>query len=331
MLGTLGLDAASERVYRALLAHPDDGIPELSGHTGVPETGVRRALDVLSELGLVRPSAARAGRLRAVSPDIGMEILMARQQADLAAQLQRVEASRAAAAQLMAEYAELRPSASRPVAEQLVGPDAIHRRVAVLCEEAVSEVMAFVPDGARTAEHVAAARRSDERLLGRGLRMRTVHLDGARRDRLAVDHAAWLARLGGQVRTVPSLPTRMVITDRSTAVIPVSDDDSAGTAVVLTAKGTVTALCALFESVWETARPLGPTADIDGSGLNGQQATAIRLLSEGFTDEAIAKRLGVSPRTARRIATDLMERLGARSRFAAGVRAVQRGWLPAHD
>ncbi|MFI8266752.1 helix-turn-helix transcriptional regulator, partial [Streptomyces sp. NPDC085665] len=29
-----------------------------------------------------------------------------------------------------------------------------------------------------------------------------------------------------------------------------------------------------------------------------------------------------------RIATDLMGRLNARSRFEAGVRAVQQGWLP---
>ncbi|GAA3135976.1 hypothetical protein GCM10010521_22600 [Streptomyces rameus] len=40
------------------------------------------------------------------------------------------------------------------------------------------------------------------------------------------------------------------------------------------------------------------------------------------------KRLGVSPRTAHRIAADLMERLEARSRFEAGVHAVQDGWLP---
>lgn len=68
-------------------------------------------------------SAEDAGRLRAVSPDIGMEILMARQQAELAAQQQRVEASRAAAAQLISEYSELRPATRHPEVEQLVGLD----------------------------------------------------------------------------------------------------------------------------------------------------------------------------------------------------------------
>lgn len=66
----------------------------------------------------------------------------------------------------------------------------------------------------------------------------------------------------------------------------------------------------------------------DTGDLTGQQATALRLPAEGHTDETIAKRLGVSHRTARRIASELMDRLGARSRFEAGVRAVQQGWLP---
>ncbi len=55
------------------------------------------------------------------------------------------------------------------------------------------------------------------------------------------------------------------------------------------------------------------------------------MLAQGLTDEAVAKRLGVSPRPARRIAADLMEKLGARSRFQAGARAVAKGWLSGGD
>jgi DNA-binding NarL/FixJ family response regulator len=119
----------------------------------------------------------------------------------------------------------------------------------------------------------------------------------------------------------------MIITDRSTAVIPVDSEDTSAGAVVLTGHGTLTALCALFESVWESAKPFGEKAHRDESGLTDTESTALKLLADGFTDEAIAKRLGVSHRTARRVATGLMERLGARSRFEAGVRAVRQGWL----
>ncbi|MFJ4644290.1 LuxR C-terminal-related transcriptional regulator [Streptomyces bobili] len=328
MLTALGLDSVAETVYRAMLREPAAGVTALAAEVGLSEDGVRDALDTLSELALVRPAAGDAGRLRAVSPDIGMEILMARQQAQLTAQQQRLEASRAAAAQLISEYAELRPDTSHPGVEQLVGLDQIRDRLALLTREVTEEFLAFAPGGPQTAENMAASRPLNEDLLGRGVRMRTIYLDSVRTNRPTVEHATWLAGLGGLVRTVPSLPTRMIIMDRRIAMIPVSGDDSAAGAVLLTGHGTLTALCALFETTWDGAQPLGEVAPTDPHGLTGQQATTLRLLAEGHTDETIAKRLGVSHRTARRIASELMDRLNARSRFEAGVRAVQQGWLP---
>ncbi len=328
MLATLGLDSTSEAVYRSMLAHPQDGVAALGQRLALPDPEVRRALDTLSELALLRPSADRRGEFRAVSPDIGMEILMSRQQADIAAQQMRIEASRAAAAQLIAEYADLRPAAHHPGVEQLVGLDQIRDRLTGLTRDMRQEVMTFSPDGGQKPENIEAAKPLDESLLERGIRMRTVYLDSVRNSPHTVEYVNWLAERGGQVRTVPSLPTRMIVVDRATAVIPVNSDDTAAAAVVLTGHGTLTALCALFENVWAGAQPLGEAAARDGHGLSPQESAAVKLLADGHTDEAIAKRLGVSPRTARRLATELMERLGARSRFEAGVRAVQQGWLP---
>ncbi|WP_328553112.1 helix-turn-helix transcriptional regulator [Streptomyces sp. NBC_00358] len=197
--------------------------------------------------------------------------------------------------------------------------------------EVREEFLTFAPGGPQTAENMAASRPLNQDLLGRGVRMRTIYLDSVRSSRPTVEHATWLARLGGRIRTIPSLPTRMILMDRRTAMISVSSDDTAAGAVLLTGQGTLTALYALFETTWEAARPLGEVVPTDPNGLTGQQATALRLLAEGHTDEAIAKRLGVSHRTARRIASELMDRLGARSRFEAGARAVQQGWLPARS
>jgi DNA-binding CsgD family transcriptional regulator len=201
----------------------------------------------------------------------------------------------------------------------------------VLTRDVQQEVMTFAPDGGHTEESIESARPLNRQLLERGVRLRTVYLDSARNSPHTLAWVDWLSTRGGQVRTVATLPTRMIIVDRATAVIPVSGDDSAAGAVVLTGQGTLNALCALFETVWAGASVLGATgaeARRDALGLTDTEAGALRLLAEGHTDEAIAKRLGVSHRTARRIATTLMERLGARSRFEAGVRSVQQGWLP---
>ncbi|MFJ8016532.1 LuxR C-terminal-related transcriptional regulator [Streptomyces sp. NPDC096339] len=328
MLATLGLDATAEAVYRAMLAHPSDGVLALADRLGIGEADVRQSLDLLSELALIRPSYERAGELRAVPPEVGMEILMARQQAELAAQQLRIEASRAAAAQLIAEFADLSPAAPSPGVEQLVGLDEIRARITGLAHGARTDLMTFAPGGGHRADSVEAAKTSDLVLLNRGVRMRSLFQDSVRNSQTTVAYALWLSELGGEVRTAPDLPTRLMIFDRSTAVIPVSSDDSSAGAVLLTGQGTLTALCALFENVWSSAQPLGTSEEKTEGGLSPQETTVIRLLAQGLTDEAIAKRLAVSPRTARRLANGLMERLGAASRFEFGVRSVQRGWLP---
>ncbi|MFC9329499.1 LuxR C-terminal-related transcriptional regulator [Kitasatospora sp. NPDC057015] len=330
MLSALGLDTTTEALYRAMLARPQDGVAALASALGQSEDDIRAGLDTLSELALARPSYEQNGQLRAVSPDIGMEVLMARQQAELAAQQHRVEASRAAAAQLISEYADLRPAAAHAGVEHLVGLDRIRERLSRLTRDIRAEVMSFSPDGAQSTESMEASRPLDLHLLQRGIRMRTLYLDSVRHNAPTVAYADWLAEHGGEVRTTVTLPTRMIIIDRTSAVIPVSSDDTAAGAVILTGHGTLSALCALFESTWTTARPLGSTPPRDTNGLTPQEQTVIRLLADGHTDEAIAKRLGVSPRTARRTATDLIERLNARSRFQAGVNATRAGWLPTH-
>ncbi|MFI0929307.1 LuxR C-terminal-related transcriptional regulator [Streptomyces sp. NPDC021012] len=328
MLTLLGLDQKTESVYRAMLAYPGDGVVAIGTRIGFAEEDVRGALDRLSEIGLVRSSYDFPGTLRAVSPDVGLELLLARQQAELLAQQQRVEESRAAAAQLIAEYTQLRPQTAESGVEHLIGLDEIRDRLASLHRQVREEVMIFAPEGAQSQENLEASKPLDVALLERGVRMRTVYLDSIRNSPHTMAYAEWLGTLGRQARTVPTLPVRLIIIDRTTAVMPVSSDDSAAGAVVISGQGTVTALCALFETVWEGAKPLGePVTEEDGE-LTDTEATTLRLLASGLTDEAIAKRLGVSHRTARRTATVLMERLGARSRFEAGVRAVQRGWLP---
>ena len=328
MLETLGLDTDAERVYRALLAHPREGVAGLSTRLGMSQAQLRRRLDQLSTMALIQPSAQEEIGFRAVDPETAMEALLARQSDELAAQQRKVEASRAAAARLIAECSALRPRAADPDSERLIGVEQIRARLERLADEAREQIMTFAPGGAHTAADLEASRAPNVALLERGVAMRTVYLDSVRNHQPTLDHVEWLGQRGGEVRTAPTLPIRMVIADRRKAVLPIDTADARAGAVVLEGVGTVAALCALFESTWETATRLGerPTRDIHG--MPPQEAETLRLLAKGLTDEAIAKRLAVSPRTARRIAADLMERLEARSRFEAGVHAVQNGWLP---
>ncbi|CAG7645907.1 hypothetical protein SBRY_40273 [Actinacidiphila bryophytorum] len=67
-------------------------------------------------------------------------------------------------------------------------------------------------------------------------------------------YVEWLTAQGAQVRTLPMRPTRVIIVDRARAVIPVSSDDTAAGAVLLSGHGTLTALCALSHEVHRPGR-----------------------------------------------------------------------------
>lgn len=326
MLETLGLGQTAEQVYRTMLACPSDGVAELAGRLDISPDAVRLSLGQLSELAIVQPSQHEASGFRVLDAEVAMEILLARQQADLAAQQQRVEASRAAAAQLIAECSGAR---ARPRDdEHLIGPDAIRARLGQLAQRAESDIMTFAPGGAHPSADLEASRGPNQELLDRGIHSRTIYLDSVRNHKPTLDHVNWLAERGATVRTAVSLPVRMIIFDRRQAVLPLNTEDARTSAVLVNGEGTITALCALFETAWDSATPWGEAPSPHPHGITAQQAEMLRLLAAGMTDEAIAKRFGVSSRTARRVAAELMELLDARSRFQAGVHASQRGWLP---
>jgi DNA-binding NarL/FixJ family response regulator len=81
--------------------------------------------------------------------------------------------------------------------------------------------------------------------------------------------------------------------------------------------------CATRTAVASTAR----AATARRAGPTELERKLLDLLAQGLTDEAVAKRLGVSVRTERRMIASLMRRLQASGRFEAGVKAAQYNWI----
>lgn len=328
MFTGLGLDAVTEAVYRGKLAHPRDGIAELSARLGLADDVVRDALARLSALALVRTSGGDQSRIRAVDPRLGTAILLARQQAELMAQQQKMEATRAAAAELIAEYADVVQPASAAGVRFLHGIDAIRDQVELLTSEVEHELLGFAPGGPQTPENMKASRPLNQQVLDRGVEMKTVYLDSIRRDQPTFEHALWLESRGAQVRTMPTLPNRVIVLDRRTALVATDTGDTAAGAVLITNPGLLALLCSLFDYVWQAAEPLGPAVRGERTTLSRQQLAVLLMMAEGRTDESIATSMAVSTRTVRRIVTGLLADLNVRNRFQAAVRAVQLGYLP---
>lgn len=331
MLRVFGISERAEAVYRVMLSDPSLGVHDLAERLAISTDEVRSAFDELARAALLRPSLTTPDQWRAVNPEVGLEAVLARQQAELVQQQNRIEEAKAAAAALMAEYTKLRPGWQYAEVEQLVGVAAVRERIEELAPKVQLEVLNFLPDGAQGADTMDASSPLDQSMLQRGVRIRSTFLDSFRNDPKTLAYARWLAELGGEVRTVPALPMRMLVYDRQIGIVPIDVDDTSAGAVLLQGPGLIAALIALFDQVWSKARPLDaarrhrPRSSDDEP--SSQERELLRLLSHGLTDELVARRLGVSVRTMRRISADLMERLGARSRFQAGALAVARGWV----
>ncbi|MGC7102909.1 LuxR C-terminal-related transcriptional regulator [Amycolatopsis lurida] len=159
--------------------------------------------------------------------------------------------------------------------------------------------------------------------LRRGVHYRVVFPDHARRTlRHRVDE---LIELGADVRTVPAVPLNAMVIDGVRAVLP-GTQPCTDDAIAVSIESVVVAAASVFEHLWLSGTPFS-ARDAPGSALTPRERKVLSLLADGYADESIAVRLGVSVRTVRRLISVVTDRLDARSRFQAGARAARAGWL----
>ena len=200
-----------------------------------------------------------------------------------------------------------------------------HAGVDALLASAASEVV--VMSTSAGAGQIGTFRRVDHENLRRGVRYRVLFPDSARLSGTLSN----LAMAGAEVRTDVEVPMEALVIDGQTAVLP-ADRSATGSlagAAVFQLPSVVTATVGLFKRIWPAAVPLAPTGLLDARDemLTARERDLLTLLCAGATDESAAARLGISVRTVRRTVADIMNRLGARSRFQAGAKAAGRGWL----
>ncbi len=324
MLQVLGLNALTEDVYRAMLAEPDAGVERIAASLRLSEAQVREALDELLKLTLLRP-AADSHALRAVSPEVGLTRLLARNQNQLLFRQQELESARSEIAALSAEYVDRRPDDEMVL--RLESLETVRDRLEELAATATQECLSLMRGGAARPDSIQAGKHPNQLALERGVVIRSIFQDSFRNDPDTLRYARWLAELGGLTRTVPLLPIRLVIVDRSIALVPIDPSDGRRGALELHGAALIQPLCALFDELWRSGADFGQPAPRDGQDLTGSERALLELLGHGHTDESAGRKLGLSLRTVRRMMQDLMNRLGAESRFQAGAQAVRNDWI----
>ncbi len=324
--------ARAQELYRLALDNADWNPQTLTEHRGWSGSELAGALQLLGELGLLVPSSGHHNGWTALAPDTALRKLLHDEEQHTEALLSAVRQTRSALAQVLADfqpvYARELASVQMEVVNGMANVSAVLEDASRRAEE---EVLSLHPGRPLPAEMVEAGLERDRLVLGRGVRMRTIHLRSAAS---APHMTAYLRRLNGagaQVRTAHTLPMRLIVVDGSLAIVPASRTaDGEIAAIVLRGETLAGVFRGIFQHSWESATVLTESATDSPEGdwrPTGRHRELVRMLGGGLTDEAMARKLGVSERTVRRLVSELTERLGTASRFQAGVCAVRLGWL----
>lgn len=322
VLGALGLEDTHEAAYRALVSVGAADVPDLARRLARGERDTEGVLRRLEQHGLAARSSARPGRWVAAPPGVALGALLTRQRHEL-------EKAELAAALLAEEY---RAAASEPAVHDLVevvtGGAAVAQRLLQL-QLGAHEVCALVTGDPVVVTGVEND--AEERAADRSVRHRVVV------ERSVLDQPSGVTELAAalgrdqQVRVVDRVPAKLVVADRSLALVPLTSHSSEPAALVVHAGGLLELLSGLFESVWRDALPLRLGASgVTGHGPQEPDGTDLEILSlllAGLTDASVAKQLDLGLRTVQRRVKHLMELTGVTTRLQLGWHAYERDWV----
>lgn len=318
MLEALGLSAVEEQVYRLLVGHHSGETRAIAAELGIPASAMEPIVQGLLEKRLITRAA---GLLAPTPPDVSLSPLVAQGQAEL-------EQARAAVARLAEQYrngARLRDSTQ--LVQVVTGAETIREHALSLQRRAREEMLWFC----RGDPIAMTESENDEesRALERGVRYRVLYETALLEEPGALAGLVDDIRAGEDARSVPTLPIRLAIADRSLALCPLPADDAVGepTAALVFGSSLLTALIALFESYWDRAVPIRIDASPAGEQLTADERRLLSLLVGGVGDKSVATLLGVSHRTVQRRVQDLMHRTGARTRMQLAWQVGRLGWL----
>ncbi|MCP2323089.1 DNA-binding CsgD family transcriptional regulator [Hamadaea flava] len=318
MLISLGFDEQLEALYEHIVCHPPMTLEQLaaSAHGGPnTQTMVRR----LVTLGLVAWQQTSPVRIAAVPPDASLAPLYHRYAQELAAHrhqliVQAVEASALALRDDLFEVVE--------------DPAAIRRLNIELQYEAVEQVRGWDRPpyvGIATPPLDDPVQNAN---MAEGIRYRILY------DRSAFgvlqDPVELVRSLNrGEEARVGDIPLKMYLIDESVAVLIRAAPQAPRRALLIREPTVLAMLSALFEAHWEQAIPLSSYASwaAEASEPTAAERELVSLLALGMADHEIAEHLGTHERTIRERVQRLKTKLGAQSRYEAGYRAAQWGWL----
>jgi hypothetical protein len=190
---------------------------------------------------------------------------------------------------------------------------------------AAREVCSMLPAGPYSLPVMRSSWDGDVALLRRGVTIAAIYQAESARSPDMLGYLAEFAAAGAQVRVTRRVSHRTIIVDRVAAVVAVEPDTLRLPYLLVREPALVRKMRAEFAALWRGAHSVGVGAEDTLADETVREI--LEVLRSGVTDDVAARKIGVSTRTVRRRVAAVMDLLGASSRFEAGVRAVEAGWV----
>lgn len=321
-LGVLGFSARQEDLYRLLLRNSGGSLADLAALAGLRVGELREQVSRFAGVGIVelreddvvvaRPPQEALGRL------INEETRRVRSRGE------QLDAVRQLLPSLYADHLAASAPTGQPVPVETVEGGDLLQLMRSLSAASTGDLLWMRPDPWKPG-HRSELDALVIELLRAGRRSRAVC--SAEVLHRAPEMIRARVEAGEHVRIMAEVPTRLAVFGTTAALLGQQFGRADERRLVLRQQSMVAAMTHLFEALWEKALAVpvleGQRYD---EGSNGQRLL-LRQLAGGAKDEQIARSLGLSVRTVRRRVADLLDELGAESRFQAGAEAVRRGWL----
>lgn len=187
------------------------------------------------------------------------------------------------------------------------------------------EGCSMLPGGPYPIEAMRNSWDDDIASIRRGTTLRCLYQADATRTPEMLSYLSEFAKAGAQVRVARRIAHRTIIVDRGLVLVAVEPDTLRRPYLVIREPALVRGFFEQFAAIWRDAHSVGvgPEDSLDETLIR----EILEILKTGVTDEVAARQLKVSARTIRRRMAAVLDLLGASSRFEAGVKAAQTGWL----
>ncbi|MDR0483448.1 MAG: hypothetical protein LBH13_09915 [Cellulomonadaceae bacterium] len=308
-------------VYRVIRESGTLTLSEITKALGTEDVpAIERAIEELSHLEMIRPSLSEPDAYRAPAPSTAFQWALG----NMTSHLREYSALLSE----LSEFTESSPSDASSgdlLITELRGSDHVVSHIAEVVPRAHSRVdslIAVVPN-----EHVLTSAFAEEtKDTHQPALSRFIYPEAARDQPHVVAYATAAQAYGCVTRTHAFTPARILITDHHEAVIADHGIGADQRGLAIRVPLIVDVLAAFFEDLWNRSRPL-LASDESGRTLKPREVDIVRAIAAAQTDAAIARKLGVGPRTVGRIVAGLKRETGVKTRQQLLIAAERNGWL----